>query len=232
MWVYKRFILFMMFWVCGSAASAQGPVVCTSESQLSQFEGLWVLDEFLTQLKQTRSFAESTGRVDFMVISMKIDPEGIFFSGGWHEGDFPDNNCVRMQNGQVWAKSGDPEIPWTGPYVRVGHSNTDEAAFYLSHLFRGCYRSNVGERWCLAPQYIHRNGLPIAAQFVMDASETEWVGNMFRLDTIYPPLWAFLPRKRGWAIYRDDWLSSERRGPGDPYKRKPWRVLTPEGKAP
>ena len=157
---------------------------------------------------------------------MRVGDDGIYFNLSWHERDSPDGNCARLESGKLWARPSWKTENWLGPYSRVGSSLTNEATYYLSKYVVGCFDSQFHERWCLSPSKISVDGKDIGAKFQMDILEGPFYGTSFQVNGKRLPFLVFVPRANGWAVYENDWASSESRVPIDPIKQKPWRRLT------
>lgn len=211
--------------VYGISAFAGEDVMCSGDKQLGRAEGLWILPSFTQNLAQSRSWAGSLERFDSSAISVRVGDKGVYFNLGWHEGDAPEGNCVRLESGKLWARPAGPTGKWFGPYVRVGPVCSDESAYYLSQYFTGCFESESRERWCLSPAGISVDGKKLKTEFQIDISEGPLYGTGFRIEGGRSQFLVFVPRANGWAIYEDGWASAEGRVAVDPINGKPWRLL-------
>lgn len=204
---------------------AGNDVICAGDKNLRLIEGRWVQRSFIDTLVRKRSWAEAIIRVDSSVASLRIESGEISFNLSWHEGETGENHCVRVNSDGLWARPSWQTDKWFGPYLRVGPPSTDESAYYLGKYFIGCFNSETHERWCLSPSTISINGKEIPGRFQIDTSEGPGYGTGFLVKGRRLPFLVFVPRPDGWAVYEDDWASSEDRKPVDPVKGKPWRRL-------
>jgi hypothetical protein len=210
-----------------SHARADDATLCGGDARLKSLEGRWALASFKEALVKLRSWDAAMRSVSSSASISAVTIEGtrIGFNYSWHEGNVDPNYCVRTSGGKLWART-DASATWDGPYVLLGSSAGDEASLYLKEYFVGCFTSEQHERWCLAPSGISIDGKKIPAALQMDLSEGPSYGTSFQVDGQTPPFLVFVPRTNGWAVYKDDWETTEGHVPVDPTKDKPWRTLT------
>lgn len=207
------------------------PVLCAGNPALRSLEGAWALPGFLDQLRRTRSFSAAQAAVDDQHAVVYVEDRRVYFNLAWHEGG-EGNACVRVQGDAllVGDVSGDGRpVQWYGPYARTGsqgRADEDDSA-YLRPFFAGCWRSERAETWCLSPSGITVDGKRVDAELVKDASERPGYGTVFRTHLTALPFTVFVPLADGWAVFQDDWVTSEHRKPVDPVHDAPWRRLRP-----
>lgn len=221
-----RLTLALISMLLALPAIAGSDIICPGDKRLGRLEGLWVQPSLTGALARTRSWADSLAENDSSVASVRVGDEGIYFNLSWHEEDAPNGKCVRLDSDKLWARPNGMTEKWLGPYVRIGPSVADEGAYYLSKFFVGCFESHVQERWCLSPTKISVNGKDIGGKFQMDISEGPLYGTGFQVKGKKLPFLVFVPRANGWAVFEDDWASSDRRVHIDSVNGKPWRLLT------
>jgi len=216
--------LFGLFFCCRALAASD--VVCSGDRQLDRMDGYWALSAFTERLAKTRSWSAALTEEISPVASLRISQGVISFSLNWHEGDSGEGNCVRVVDKKLWARSG-WDKKWFGPYVRVAvGSKEDEAAYFLGKYFTGCFVSDHREQWCLSPRDITVDGSRLSAKLQMDiADEAPRYGTAFAVSGRSHPFLVFVAQGDGWAIFEDDWTSTEGRIPVNPVKSVPWRKL-------
>lgn len=206
---------------------ASGSSVCTGNPQLGNMRGLWILDEFSDRLSRTHSWNEAATKGDSQYATIRIDGNSISFNLQWHEGDSSEGNCVRLQSGKLWARPGWESTKWYGPYSKAeSDASTNESAYFLNRYFVGCFQSELQEHWCITSSDITVDGRSLGAEFKMDPSEGPLYGTAFRVQGRRLPFLVFVPISNGFAVFEDDFLTSETRVEVDVTKSKPWRKLT------
>jgi hypothetical protein len=201
-------------------------VYCANNPGLDQLEGYWAQPKFIEVLKRTRSWSAA---VDEHIFSVHIRRRLVMLNFNWHEGSIgpdPDPHCVRLDGKTLWVSS--DGHTWDGPFIFLGAgSDKDEAAYYLKHFFQGCFKSEIGEQWCLSHRGINVNGKRLPARLQKDiAIETPHYGTPFLVEGRSPPFLVFIPRRDGWAIFETDWTNEEGYpDPHNPPNSIPWRTL-------
>ncbi len=207
-------------------AAAKDEVLCNGNAKLKQYEGLWVWPKLNAALQKSRSWNTALMQVDTQISSVFVQDQKVAVSFNWHEGD-DSGNCIRVNAGKVWVQINHQAKKWQGPLIATPVRDLEqEGAYYLSQFFTGCYHSDNNERWCLSPTEITIGSEKIPAKLQMDRSEMPDYGTPIAVEGKNLPFLIFVPRKQGWAVFQDDWASSETRVPVDPDKSKPWHILS------
>ncbi|TDK66404.1 hypothetical protein [Sapientia aquatica] len=221
-----KFVLITALILFSTAAKASDAMTCFGDSYLTKFNGLWIHQSFEKSLDDTRSWYDALNKVDSNYASIKIDESGLHFNLNWHEGDIPNDKCVRMSDDGLWVmEKWKPEI-WIGPFHKVGSSKTDESKYYLNRLFSGCFISDKNDRWCFSDSGITINEKKFPTKLQMDITEGPLYGTALFVEGRKLPFLVLVPKANNvLAIFEDDWASSEDRKPVDVNHDKPWQIL-------
>lgn len=200
---------------------------CAGQAALASLKGAWALPAFLDQLRRTRSFSAAQAATDDQHTAVYVEAGRVDFNLAWHEGG-EGNACVRVhgESIQVGDDPGDGgPMQWYGPYVRIGSKGRDDEddSAYLKPFFSGCWRSDHGETWCLAPGGIVVDGKRVDARLQKDPIQRPEYGTAFLTHLSAHPFTVFMPVADGWDVFQDDWR--EGNPPIDPRRDKPWRRL-------
>lgn len=219
-------VITLLFLINLPDVAAKEEVLCNGDVRLKNYAGLWVWPKLSEALKKSRSWNDALLQVDTKIASVFVHDQKVAVSFNWHEGD-DNGNCIRANAGKIWVQINHEAKKWRGPLMATPvRDPEEEGAYYLSLFFTGCYSSDHNERWCLSPHEITIGADKIPAKLQMDQSEMPDYGTPIAVESKSLPFMIFTPRKNGWAVFQDDWASSETRVPVDPAKSKPWRILS------
>lgn len=153
-----------------------------------------------------------------------VQNRDVFLAEAWHEGDTGDH-CLESNGSTVTlhAKSGHQTL---GPYRRIAVLNQSESWAYFSLFAKGCYAASDGTRWCISEGGVTVDSKPLAARFSLDSMEQPDYGTSLLVDGGAAPLLVFVPVPTGFHIFRDTWVTDDKRVPVQPDRDKPLIVLT------
>jgi hypothetical protein len=205
---------------------AHAEKLCTSDSNLRQYEGLYPQQRVLQVFSKTRVWDKALSATEGPYDAFIIKADGtVTFSAFEHEGN--DKGCLEHREGRFWVYDPQDSSKMFGPFVRIGPADDDNA--YLSYIFRGCFRDQFGHRWCLGPKSItigkkqYRLGLPL-----LDTTEEPTYGTPISVTDDDKFEWVFVPHGKGWEVYREpSYTLEEPQSHGDTPSGKVWRILTP-----
>ena len=212
-----------------SPSFAAGEFVCSGQAELKLLSGYYALVPLIEAAPKLRSWPAILNSVESDKAGLAIRDGQVFFNRSWHEGD-TGGNCVRKDAQGLWVKEAEAPHAIFGPYRQLAGISERENLAYLSLFLNGCFVGSNGAHWCFSRQQVTVNGQPFAGAFELDAMEFPEYGTSFRVPGQTPPLLVFVPDSDGWAVYQDDFVSTEGRIPVVPGRTKPVLFLKTERK--
>lgn len=204
------------------SATAQ-PRLCTGDPALDALAGYYAHTSVIAAARVQKSWPAILASTDAQLAGLIIKDRSVRRALAWHESD-SGSNCIEVNGEDVFLKAED-EPKRAGAYRRLATIDQNESWSYLNLFASGCYAASNKTRWCISKSGITVDSKPLAVTFSLDTMEQPGYGTALKTGDERLPFLVLVPSPVGFRVFRDTWLSDEKRKPVYPARDKPWLTL-------